>query len=164
MSSVKGLPVVIVVPFTPTIVFSATQGTVTYTTQTGSIRYLGAEYANSSASLGTWLALISATVTFTFSGSAGNVSVAGIPLGLPTPTVALTPRSAPLSSAVGIDPPTNSQGAPSSQITYPATAPLSAEIIYYSNTGSSINVNAASLTGTVTIGVTQIVSSITPPY
>lgn len=162
MSNVKGLPAIIVVPFTPTITFSTTQGTVTYTLQSGTIRYMGADYQSSNASLGTWTALISASVSFTVTGAAGNVSVSGIPLALPSGSG--TARAATLSIAIGIDSPANSQGNASSLVTYPSNNPISAQIVYYSKTGALVNVTSANLVGSVTIGIMQFVSTTTPPY
>jgi len=158
-----GLPETAVSIFTPTVVFSTTQGTVTYQQQYGAVRILsGDRIIGANAPTGSFLCIVSTSLIFTFAGSAGNVSVAGFPFSLPTSINGA--RQSVLSMTNGITPPANAKGSPKSSFAYPSTNPASCSLIYSSNTGTDVPISATNLTaGGTTIGITQAISAIITP-
>lgn len=163
MSIFLGLPQTAVKVFTPTIVFGTTQGTVTYQQQYGAVRVLsGDKVIGANTPTGSFLCIVSVSLIFTFTGSAGAVTVAGFPFSLPTSINGA--RQATLSMTEGIDAPASSQGSPKSSFTYPSTNPASCALIYSSNTGADINITADNLNDAgTTVGVTQAISAVVDP-
>jgi hypothetical protein len=158
-----GLPQTAVKIFTPSIVFGTTQGTVTYQQQYGAVRVLsGDKVIGANTPTGSFLCIVSVSLIFTFTGSAGVVTVAGFPFSLPASINGA--RQATLSMTAGIDPPTNSQGSPKSSFIYPSTNPASCALIYSSSQGADISITDNDIDGGgTTVGITQAISAIVEP-
>lgn len=163
MGSAKGVQDSIAILFTPSVVFSGTQGTVTYTKQSGSLMFQNRIVQQNGTPYGVWYVIIATTIVFTFTGSTGNVSVINVPLAIPSSEV-LENRIAVLKDSSGITAPANATGQPSSQVTYPSTSPLTMNLVYKNNSGNYSPLTVANLSGTVTIGISHEVITSTPPY
>jgi hypothetical protein len=140
--------------WTPAVAFSPTQGTVTYNSRAGSIYYV--------QSFGSvWQVYVTAWVSFSISGSTGNLSITGLPLALQG--IGTGTNCTSLGTAVGISAPASILGSVQVGYTTSVSSPTPLEIVYFTSAGTLTSLTAANVGANTTLQFSFMAITTTAP-